>query len=67
MGKTKTIKSISKRVKVTGGKKRRLMLRSPGQDHFNARESGKATRNKRRGFEISAVYHRTIRRALNKQ
>lgn len=67
MGKTKTIKSISKRIKVTGGKKRRLMLRSPGQDHFNARESGKATRNKRRGFEISSVYHRTIRRALNKQ
>lgn len=67
MGKTKTIKSISKRVKVKGGKKRRLMLRTPGQDHFNARESGKVTRNKRRGFEISGVYQRTIRRALNKQ
>ena len=63
----KTVKSISKRVKVTGGKKKRLMLRTPGQDHFNARESGKATRNKRRGFEISSVYQRTIRRALNQQ
>lgn len=64
-GKLKTIKSISKRVKVSCGKKRRLMLRTPGQDHFNARESGKVTRNKRRDFEISSVYRRTINRAIN--
>lgn len=63
--KLKTVKSISKRVKVSGGKKRRLMLRTPGQDHFNARESGKVTRNKRRDFEISSVYRRTINRAIN--
>lgn len=67
MPKLKTIKSISKRVKVAGGKKRRLILRSPGQDHFNARETGKAKRNKRSDFEISNVYQRTIRRALNQQ
>lgn len=59
-GKLKTVKSISKRVKVSGGKKRKLQLRSPGQDHFNARESGKVTRNKRRDFTISNVYRRTI-------
>lgn len=59
-GKLKTVKSISKRVKVTGGKRPKLLLRTPGQDHFNARESGKVTRNKRRDFEISNVYRRTI-------
>lgn len=59
-GKLKTVKSISKRVKVSGGKKRKLILRSPGQDHFNARESGKVTRKKRRDFTISNVYRRTI-------
>ncbi|MFA6475132.1 MAG: hypothetical protein WCV88_02905 [Patescibacteria group bacterium] len=64
MKKLKTIKSISKRIKVSGGKKKRLILRTPGQDHFNSRESGKTTRNKRRDFEISKVFHRTIRRSL---
>lgn len=66
-GKLKTIKSISKRVHVTGGKKGKLILRTPGQDHFNARERGKTTRNKRSDFEISKVYRRTIKRAINKQ
>lgn len=65
MPKLKTVKSISKRVKVSKGKKRRIILRTPGQDHFNARESGKVTRNKRSDFEISPVYQRTIRRSIN--
>lgn len=64
MPKMKTVKSISKRIKVSGGKKRKISVQSPGQDHFNARETGKAKRNKRRGFEISPVYQRTIRVAL---
>lgn len=63
-GKLKTIKSISKRVRVSGGKKSKLILRTPGQDHFNARERGKTTRNKRRDFKISKVYHRTINNAI---
>lgn len=65
MPKLKTIKSISKRVKVSGGKKRKLQLRTPGQDHFNARQTGKTKRNKRSDFEISNVYRRTINNALN--
>lgn len=64
MPKLKTIKSISKRVKVGGGKNKKLQLRSPGQDHFNARETGKAKRNKRRGFVISPVYEKTIRASI---
>lgn len=65
MGKLKTVKSISKRVRVSGGKRRKLLLRTPGQDHFNARESGKVTRNKRSDFEISKVYRRTINNAIH--
>lgn len=63
-GKLKTIKSIRKRIKVTGGKRPKLLLRASGQDHFNARERGNTTRNKRRDFEIAHAYRRTIHRAI---
>lgn len=42
----KTNKSILKRLKVTGKKK--LLRRPAHQDHFNAKDSGNKTRDKRR-------------------
>ena len=45
MPKLKTRKSVSKRVKITGTKK--VMRRDIGQGHFNARNPGKITRQKR--------------------
>ncbi|MFH1145412.1 MAG: 50S ribosomal protein L35 [bacterium] len=51
MPKLKTAKVISKRVKVTKGKK--LLTKTAGQDHFNARERGNTTRNKRRLTELA--------------
>jgi len=45
MPKIKTRKSIAKRFKVTKNKK--IIKRSTGQDHFNARESGKQKRSKK--------------------
>ena len=44
--KLKTKKLLQKRVKIT--KKKKILIRTGGQDHFNSRESGKVTRNKRR-------------------
>ncbi|MBI3671182.1 50S ribosomal protein L35 [Candidatus Azambacteria bacterium] len=44
MGKTKTRKSITKRMKLTRNKK--LVRRAAGQDHFNARATGNQTRKK---------------------
>ena len=41
----KTKKALLKRVKVTGGKK--ILKRHPHQGHFNAKESGNKTRQKR--------------------
>ena len=46
MGKLKTVKSVAKRVRVTGGGK--IIKKKAGQDHFNSRESGKVTRHKRK-------------------
>jgi ribosomal protein L35 len=46
----KTNKSFTKRIKVTRNGK--LVARKPGQDHFNAKESGGARMSKRRSQGI---------------
>lgn len=43
--KLKTNKALSKRLKITKNKK--ALIRRGRQDHFNAKETGKATRRKR--------------------
>jgi len=53
MGKLKTIKSVAKRLRVTG--KGKILKKKAGQDHFNARESGKVTRHKRKFQSINKV------------
>ena len=58
--KLKTNKTISKRVRVTKGKK--LKIRTAGQDHFNAKESGKVRRNKRSDKTLSSVNTKNIKR-----
>ncbi len=68
--KLKTRKSLSKRVKLTGtkvnrwGKARKLVRKSAGQDHFNARESGKVTTNKRRSRQVRGLDKKNIVRLL---
>jgi ribosomal protein L35 len=46
----KTNKSYTKRIKVTRNGK--LVTRKPGQDHFNAKESGNSQTKKRRASSI---------------
>ena len=62
MPKLKTRKAISKRVKVTGAKK--LTTRHAGQDHFNARQTGKTKRNKRRGNTVHMTLTKNITRQM---
>ena len=57
--KLKTHKTVSKRIRIT--KRGKLLKRKGGQDHFNSRESGNVTRNKRRDLEVSKVYVRNIK------
>ncbi len=47
----KTYKTLAKRIKITGSGK--LLKRKAGQDHFNSRESGNTTRNKRTDISMS--------------
>ena len=50
----KTNKSYSKRLRVT--KRGKIVARRPGQDHFNAKESGSGRMSRRRAgsFEMTA-------------
>ena len=65
MPKLKTHKATAKRFKVKKSKKGvQIIKRTDGQDHFNARESGKTKRNKRSDKTISKVMNQTILRAL---
>lgn len=60
--KLKTNKALKKRVKVT--KKKKILIRTGGQDHFNSRESGKVTRNKKRDKKISDANVKTVKKLL---
>lgn len=60
--KLKTRKSVSKRIKVTAGKK--IRIRSGGQNHFNSRDKGKVTINKRRDKTLSKANKTHIQRTL---
>ncbi|MFA6410275.1 MAG: 50S ribosomal protein L35 [Candidatus Buchananbacteria bacterium] len=65
--KLKTHQTTSKKVRVTKGKGRKnkkYMTKHTGQDHFNARETGKTTRHKRKDSEISKADLRNVKRLL---
>ena len=62
MPKIKTHKATSKRFRIT--KNGKIIKRTGGQGHFNSRESGKVTRNKRSDSQISDANKKTIVRAM---
>ena len=62
MPKLKTVKAVAKRVRITKNKK--MKIRAGGQDHFNARESGKTTKGKRRDITLSNVNKSNIKKLL---
>ena len=66
MGKLKTHKAIAKRFVIKKGRRGITILkRTDGQDHFNARESGKTGRNKKRDRSMANTHtNRTILRAM---
>lgn len=63
--KLKTNKAVAKRFKLT--KKKKIIKRTAGQDHFNAKERRKKTLNKRRDKKIlNKADAKTIKRLLVK-
>jgi len=57
--KLKTHKALSKRLKIT--KKGKILKRTAGQDHFNSRESGKTTRNKKSDKQMTSTMRKASR------
>jgi len=51
MPKVKTHQGAAKRLRVT--KTGKVMHRTSGQDHFNSRETGKVTKNKRQDSRLA--------------
>ena len=62
MPKIKTHKVTAKRFTIT--KKKKIKHRKAGQDHFNAREPGKTTRNKRRDINAHASLRKTVKKLI---
>ena len=58
----KTHKALAKRMKITRTGK--VIKRKAGQDHFNSRESGNTTRNKRTDVTVTATIRKAIRALL---
>lgn len=62
MPKMKTKQAVAKRFKIT--KKGKVLKRTGGQDHFNARESGRVKRNKRRDAQIAKADQKNIKKLM---
>ncbi|MFP4514803.1 MAG: 50S ribosomal protein L35 [Parcubacteria group bacterium] len=60
MPKIKTHKATAKRFKVTGTGK--IKQRKGGQDHFNSKESGKTTRQKRKDKDVYKGLVKTVKK-----
>ena len=60
--KLKTHKATSKRFRVT--KRGKIEKRTSGQNHFNARETGKVGRNKKSDVIVSRTIKTSIKAAL---
>jgi len=60
--KLKTHKATAKRVKIS--KSGKMIKKTSGQDHFNSRETGKVTRNKRRRHQVSKSDLSNLRKQL---
>jgi large subunit ribosomal protein L35 len=58
----KTHKATAKRVRITSTGK--VLKRKAGQDHFNSRESGNVTRNKRTDLQMPKTLQKTIKSLL---
>ena len=58
MPKVKTHKATVKRFKKTATNK--LLQRKAGQDHFNSRDTGNATRKKRLDIKVNSTMSKTI-------
>jgi ribosomal protein L35 len=63
MPKLKTKKALSKKIKVTKGKK--VLRRKTGQNHYNSKETGKKGREKRGDMRLFRADEKNILKAIH--
>jgi len=61
----KTHNAIAKRYKFT--KTGKVLKRAAGQDHFNSRDTGNATRKKRRDKTQHPAFSKNLKKLVQKQ
>ncbi len=59
----KSKKAVTKRFKITGSGK--ILRRRTRQDHYNAKQTGKSRRAKRKMVEVTGAEAKIIRRYLS--
>lgn len=64
MPKLKTPKSVVKKIRIT--KKKKVMRRKSGQNHFNSKEDGETGRTKKRDLELFKTDEKNVLKALSK-
>ena len=62
MPKLKTPKAVVKKVKIT--KRKKVIRRSTGQNHYNSKETGKAGRSKKKDLRLFKADEQNVLKAL---
>ena len=62
MPKLKTPKSLVKKIKIS--RKRKVLRRTTGQNHFNSKETGKAGRQKKKDVRLFHADEKNVLKAL---
>jgi len=62
MPKLKTHKALAKRIKIS--KRKKVIRRSTGQNHYNSKESGKAGRMKKSDIRLFKTDEKNVLKAL---
>jgi ribosomal protein L35 len=62
MPKLKTHKALIKRIKISKGKK--VSRRATGQNHYNSKDTGNETRNKRKDVRLFKADEKNVLKAL---
>lgn len=63
MPKLKTHKALAKRIKIS--KRKKVIRRSTGQNHFNSKETGKEGRKKKRDKRLFRTDEKNVLKAMH--
>jgi len=63
MPKLKTHKALAKRIKIS--KRKKVIRRTTGQNHYNSKETGKVGRNKKKDVRLFKADEKNVLKAMH--